>query len=189
MSIYNNAAEGGSAPLAGSAPKTGGLVSDIKDGFQGAAAFKQSRPAQGVVAVFVVVVCLTLWLNLTASGEDVLADVGLAPDSREMLQDACTKATAEASTISGGISPYDIPVCQCVMDIDALKANRNGRKTSVAIEPTPGQPVRRCLCLVFPLPSWLRCYICLVFSLPSWLRRCLCLVFAEREHRRLPYPR
>ena len=176
MSIYNNADEGGSTPLAGSASKTGGLVSDIKGGFQGVGAFKQSRPAQGVVAVFFVVVCLTLWLTLTASGEDGLAAMGLAPDSRTMLVDACTKATAEASTISGGISRYDIPVCQCVMDIDALKANRNGRKTSVAIQPTPGHAVKSCLCLVFPPPSWLICCLCLVFPPPSWLRRCLCLV-------------
>ena len=35
--------------------------------------------------------------------------------------------------------------------------------------------VRHCLCLVFPLHSWLRHCLCLVSPLPSWLRQRLCL--------------
>ena len=35
--------------------------------------------------------------------------------------------------------------------------------------------VGRCLCLVFPPPSWLRHCLCLVFPPPSWLKHCLCL--------------
>ena len=34
--------------------------------------------------------------------------------------------------------------------------------------------VRPCLCLVLPLPSWLRHCLCLVYHLPQWLRQCLC---------------
>ena len=33
--------------------------------------------------------------------------------------------------------------------------------------------MRPCLCLVFPLSSWLGHCLCLVFPLPSWLRHCL----------------
>ena len=39
-----------------------------------------------------------------------------------------------------------------------------------------GDMVRHCLCLAFPLLSWLRHCLCLAFPLPSWLRHCLCLV-------------
>ena len=35
--------------------------------------------------------------------------------------------------------------------------------------------VRRCLCPVLPLPSWLRHCICHVLSLPSWLRTAFAL--------------
>ena len=42
--------------------------------------------------------------------------------------------------------------------------------------------LRHCLCLAFPLPSWLRHCLCLVFPLPSWLRHCLCLVFFHYLH-------
>ena len=50
--------------------------------------------------------------------------------------------------------------------------------------PTPrydDQPqVRHCLCLVFPLPSWLKHRLCLVFPLPSWLKHRICLVFPQQ---------
>ena len=36
-----------------------------------------------------------------------------------------------------------------------------------------GGPARRCLCIVFPLPSRLRHCLCLVFPPPSQLRHCL----------------
>ena len=49
---------------------------------------------------------------------------------------------------------------------------------------------RRCLCLVFPLPSLRRHRLCFVFPLPSWPRHRLCPVFALPSLRRhcLPVP-
>ena len=96
-------------------------------------AFKKSKPAQGTAAAVVAVVCLVLWLNTTAGGAAELAAMGLADDSRALLVTACATQTAEQSGLTGQVSPYDVPVCKCVMGIDALTAIRNGRKTSVTV--------------------------------------------------------
>ena len=53
---------------------------------------------------------------------------------------------------------------------------RSGSTTIRCSTAKAATPVKRCLCLVLPLPSWLRHRLHCVFPVPSWLRHCLCLV-------------
>lgn len=144
MSIYGGAEGEGGMAAPGGAPKTGGIVADIKQGLSSADAFKQSKPAQGAVASVVAVLCLTIWLNYTPGGAAELAAMGMGGDSRALLASACTTARSEASVFTGEASNQDIPVCQCVMDIDALTAVQAGRKTTITVPPGPdiaGNPI------------------------------------------------
>ena len=143
MSIYSGAPGESSMSSHGGGGNKGGCIEAVQEGLSSTDAFKRSRPAQGCALISLVVV-IFMGFRFTTTGQEELAEVGYitpANDDRALLMKACGEKKSEYQTNNANqVYPtdlaewaQDVPVCQCVADLDALVKNRDGRKTELSI--------------------------------------------------------